>query len=201
MIADRRSRVTVFTARWTKQMSTQKHTHNLDTVHSSVRRHSKTPYESVFHAAMWALRNRDFETADLLRAHLRCVEEGGECQLCGDPDGDWRCELREDTRCARPWTQVIHEPYTPAAFPIKCCDLCAASLVAFGYRRPRNQCTALVRYDPKFLVFNWSTVADGAQQALMNTCAALHRETEKTLSCVREATRVVRELNDIFSAV
>lgn len=59
---------------------------------------------------------------------------------------------------------------------------------------PINPCVALVPYDPRFHVFDWSTVADAAERALMNTCARLQRQNEATIQSVREATRVVREL-------
>jgi hypothetical protein len=55
-------------------------------------------------------------------------------------------------------------------------------------------CVALVPYDPNFHKFSWSTVADAWHQATMNDLAALRRQTAITLSCVREATEVVRQL-------
>lgn len=55
---------------------------NLDNVRMSIRRQPKTPYEFVFGAYAYALKRFDEETALLLKAHLRCVDEGGECDLC-----------------------------------------------------------------------------------------------------------------------
>lgn len=40
-----------------------------------------------------------------------------------------------DQRCDNPATMTVREPYTPAAFEIKCCQSCGESLVSQGYTR------------------------------------------------------------------
>ena len=40
-----------------------------------------------------------------------------------------------DQHCGKPITRVIHEPYTPAAFAIECCEECAESMISQGYIR------------------------------------------------------------------
>lgn len=48
-------------------------------------------------------------------------------------EGDYRCEVSEDTRCRAEATRVVREPYTPAAFQVLCCDEHAADLLSGGY--------------------------------------------------------------------
>lgn len=60
--------------------------------------------------------------------------------------------------------------------------------------QPTNTTTALVPFDPRFHKFDFTTVADAAQQKLMNTCRSLGRATESMVKEVRRDQEVVNEI-------
>ena len=78
--------------------------------------HQHTP--SAICAFIYCLKNRDFEAAEIIR----------KAQF--EP-----CEVFVDLgeKCGRPVTQTVTEPFTPAAFEIRCCDQCAANFREQGY--------------------------------------------------------------------
>lgn len=49
--------------------------------------------------------------------------------------------------------------------------------------------TALVPYDSRFLRFDWGTVADAAEQALINECKKLGARMRETTAMVKEAIK------------
>lgn len=50
---------------------------------------------------------------------------------------------------------------------------------------------ALVPFDPRFQVFDWTTVADASEQACINELKRLNRELSETLQEVRIVNRVL----------
>lgn len=113
-----------------------------------------------------------------------------------------------------PWTRKVHKFSFCAESRDEARRLASANVRSKGWPhdeklievvsaipvyRPRP-CVALTPYDARFHKFDWTTVADHAQTALLLQCASLGRQTAITLSCVREATRVVRELTRTLEA-
>ena len=48
-------------------------------------------------------------------------------------EGDFGCEMNEDSRCRNRAAKVYREPYTPASFAVIVCDEHASHCVGFGY--------------------------------------------------------------------
>lgn len=76
--------------------------------------------------------------ADLAIYHATMGVLGG-AAMNDELDDDNRCELREgEDRCPNRATQIVSEPYTPAAFEQRVCDDCARSQIDFGYKFVRQ---------------------------------------------------------------
>jgi hypothetical protein len=65
-----------------------------------------------------------------------CRKPESECPCCDD---EKQCSVQIDlgVRCKNPRSQVVREPFTPAAFEIPCCDQHAESLISQGYKRSK----------------------------------------------------------------
>jgi hypothetical protein len=50
-------------------------------------------------------------------------------------DDETMCGVMVDlgSRCGKPITTVVEEPWTPGRFQIRCCDDCAANFISEGY--------------------------------------------------------------------
>ena len=48
-------------------------------------------------------------------------------------EGDFGCQMSEDTKCHRVATKVFREPYTPQNFAVMVCDEHSGHCTGFGY--------------------------------------------------------------------
>lgn len=76
------------------------------------------------------------------------VDHGSQCPVCsgrGFHKGDCPAQydqcsafLDPDTRCSKPGTEIMREPFTPASFEIVCCKECAQDFRYQGYLEGRK---------------------------------------------------------------
>lgn len=122
------------------------------------------------------------------------------CYLCGKSERRSYCDdfnVHECDKCERPVCQNCAEvDYDcvgdPATF-VNCSWICDS--LKGGCRED-----ALVPFDPRFHKFDWTTVADAAEFAFINTCRSLDRQTQVTIKSVREATTALRQIREDLAA-
>ena len=108
------------------------------------------------------------------------------CYLCGEAENGWgyhtrcvnecdRCELLVCSDCAEYDYDMVGDP----GHYVCCQWVCAGGCKS----------TALVPYDPHFHTFDWSTVADAAEQAFINECRVLGKAIRDTTAAFQELER------------
>lgn len=107
-----------------------------------------------------------------------------------DPDEYYFRLLDQQTQHWAPTGKAILSGSVPA-WTCECYHVNGISVPRCNNCGEPKPCMALVPYDSRFLRFDWGTVADAAEQSLINECKKLNRQFQATMEVVREANRVL----------